>query len=236
MRPFCTITSDYPELRMQTVIVIVCVALLLWIKPASAEDYSLKVRVHKDLQVLTSMSMQQLTEKVDSILREASMRLKAMDEGNCNVTLKRDGRIETFESAPNIIRNPNDLEAVHRVPGHVKIVDAILSCIGQTPDNGFVGCSFRPNPRLRKTMIVNGGLEENERPNIWAHEFGHTTGLHHRKVSDPNDSALMTPCAIKSFSSNLTRRECRCLRAGPNNGLGACNRPDTQPMCPDQRR
>ena len=169
------------------------------------------------------------------------MRLQAMDEGHCDVTLRRDGPIEKFTSrdapnAPSVIRNPNDLERVHRVPGHVKIVEAIFSCIGPVPVGGFVGCSFRPDVtpgvHLPKTMIVNRGLEENERPNIWAHEFGHTTGLHHRRVSDPNDSALMTPCPIKSFSSSLTSRECRCLRAGPNNGLRECKRRDTQPMCP----
>src|SRR5262245_64638699 len=107
---------------MQTVIATVCVALLLLIEPASAEDYSLKIRVHEDVQVLTTMSMQQLTEKVDSILGEASMRLKAMDEGHCDVTLRRDGPIEKFTSrdapnAPSVNRTPKDLERAHRTPG-----------------------------------------------------------------------------------------------------------------------
>src|SRR5262245_53294458 len=171
------------EIKMQTVIAIVCLALLLWIEPASAEDHSLKVRVHNDVLMVNQISLQQLTEKVDSILEKASMRL--MDQGHCDVTLKRDGPIEPFTSkeAPSIIKNPKDLERVHSVSGHVKIVRAILSCIGRPP---FVGCSFRPDPHLRKTMIVNRGLGESERPNIWAHEFGHTTGLHHRKASGPN--------------------------------------------------
>src|SRR5262249_37643885 len=188
------------ETKMQTIIATVCIALLLWIDPASAEEHSLRIRVHSDVLMLNHINLQQLTDNIDSILRNASVRLKAMDQGKCNVTLKRDGRIDTFGSSPSVpsvIRGPDDLEAVQNVPGHVKIVGAILSCIGPTPENGFVGCSFRANPHLRRTMIVNAGLGENERPNIWAHEFGHTTGLNHRRGRGPNHTGRLTPLALK---------------------------------------
>src|SRR5262245_39157240 len=122
---------------MKPVIAIACLALLLWIEPASAED--LKIRVHNDVLMQTHMNLQELTEKVDAILQQASTRLK--DQGDCDVTLNRDGPIEPFTSreAPSIIRNPKQLEQVHLVPGHVKIVRAIFSCIGPVPDGGFVG-------------------------------------------------------------------------------------------------
>ena len=67
---------------MQRTITIVCLALLLWVKPASAQQvYSLKVSIHKDVPPLTR-------DQVDQALGRASDLLK--EPGNqCNVTLKR---------------------------------------------------------------------------------------------------------------------------------------------------
>lgn|SRR5215813_3091893 len=218
---------------MQTIIVsVICLGLLLWVEPASAAEWRLKVSVHKDL-LTSKKNLQALTKEVDSILLRASMRLK----GRCSsgdVTFIRNGDVGTFTSAdaPSIIKDANDLELVHRVPADVKIVKAIEYCKGNPH---WVGCSFRPDETLPKTMIVNRDPPPiaNARPNLWAHEFGHTTGLHHRI---DQRAALMTPCGIQSWNWRLTEEECTCLLAGPNNGLEDCKRQDMQPKCPFQNR
>lgn len=221
---------------MKTVIV-TCLGVLLWVEPVSAEVPPLKVSVHNDLQALTSLGMQKLTEKIDSILQRASRLLKDINGGKCDVTLKRDGEVGTFTSAPSTIKTPADLELAQQVPAYVKIVEKIEYCIGSPP---WVGCSYRPDESLPKTIIVNGELDDNERPNIWAHEFGHTTGLHHRL--DPKDQfLLMTPCVIKTVDQTLSTDECSCFRVGqrdprhPENTLPACNKQDTHPVCPGQK-
>jgi hypothetical protein len=197
---------------MQNIIPIVCLALLLWAEPASAQQvHSLKVSIHKDVPRLTK-------EQVDEALERASKLLK--EPGNqCNVTLKRDGPVETFEfdSAPKNIRNLDDLDAVHRVPADVKMVESIHFCMGRYSKEGWWGCSWRPEG-LPKTVIVVRGMRpgpvvgRDSRHLLWAHEFGHTKGLHHR-IDD--DHALMTPCAIGALTRRITNDECSCFKDGP---------------------
>ena len=205
---------------MRTIILIVSLGVLLWAGSASAEkqkQYSLKVSIHRDVQPRMTKA------EVESLLRRASNVLS-----RCNVRLRLDGKIKTFDSAPKDINNSTDLEAVHRVPAHIKVVQTISSCIGQPP---FAGCSFRPNTNFPKTMIVtrNPPLVDDERPLLWAHEFGHTKGLFHR-IDD--ELALMTPCPLKLFNKNLTKDECTCLLKGPK----GCPIPEPtqQASCPTQ--
>jgi hypothetical protein len=200
------------QANMQIVNRSVCLALLLWVEPASAQQvYSLKVSIHKDVPPLTR-------DQVDQALRRASDLLK--EPGNkCNVTLKRNGPVEIFEfdAAPKNIRNLDDLEAVHRVPADVKIVESINFCMGRYDRAGWWGCSWRPEG-LPKTMIVVRGVSpgpvvgRDSRFLLWAHEFGHTKGLHHR-IDD--ERALMTPCTLGSLTRRITNDECTCLKDGP---------------------
>jgi hypothetical protein len=198
---------------VRTIIAIVCLALLLWVEPASAQQvHSLKVSIHKDVPPLTR-------DQVDEALERASRLLK--EPGNqCDVTLKRNGSVETFEfdSAPKNIRNLDDLEAVHRVPADVKIVESIHFCMGRYDKVSFWGCSWRPEGSLPKTVIVVRGVRpgpvvgRDSRYLLWAHEFGHTKSLHHR-IDDQR--ALMTPCAIGPLTRRITNDECTCLKDGP---------------------
>src|SRR5215470_1980211 len=218
---------------MQTIIVTICLGLLLWVEPASAKEYLLSVRVHKDLHPLRNSD-------VVSILQRASMRL--MTDGKCDVQFKlknQEDPIATFDSGPSVIKDAQGLELVHQVPADVKVVQAIEFCIGTPP---FTGCSFRSDPSLPKTMIVRRDRPpiSNARPLLWAHEFGHTTGLNHRL--DQKGNQLMTPCGIKTFNSRLTPDECSCFLAGPKDprnpgsALPQCSQPDTLPMCPPNQR
>src|SRR5262245_41864143 len=107
-------------MEMRTIIPFVCLGVLLWIEPASAKkEYSLTVGIHKDVPAMTE-------EQVDDALERASNLLKE-PYNQCDVTLKRNGSIKTFDfdSAPKTIRNADDLEAVHRVPADIKIVESI---------------------------------------------------------------------------------------------------------------
>jgi hypothetical protein len=197
---------------MQTIIAIVCLALLHWVGSASAQQvHSLKVSIHKDVPPLTKDQLDEALDRASKLLKEAG--------NQCNVTLKRNGPVETFDfdSAPKNIRNLEDLEAVHRVPADVKIVESIHFCMGRYDKEGWWGCSWRPEG-LPKTVIVVRGMRpgpvvgRDTRYLIWAHEFGHTKGLHHR-VDD--ERALMTPCAIGTLTRRITNDECSCLKDGP---------------------
>jgi hypothetical protein len=215
------------EMDMQTIMSMVFLALLFWVEPASAQQvYSLKVSIHKDLPELTK-------DQVDQALKRASDLLQ--EPGNkCNVTLKRNGPVETFQfdSAPKNIRNLDDLEAVHHVPGDVKIVESIHFCMGKYDKVSWWGCSWRPEG-LPKTVIVARGMRPGPvfgrdlRYILWAHEFGHTKGLHHRI---DNEDALMTPCDIRRGTRRITNDECTCLKDGP----AGCTipAPPEEPTCP----
>jgi hypothetical protein len=166
-----------------------------------------------------------LTKKdVKSILQRAS---QVLVSHGCNVKFTLKGELGTFTSAPATIENESDLEAAHSVPADVKIVQKVHFCVGKHDEGGYLGCSWRPEGRT-KTMIVSrlaGGIDI--RPIVWAHEFGHTTGLLHRV--DPKNVALMTPCGIKGFNQTVTKDECKCFLGGP----GSCNVPESaNQACP----
>ncbi len=193
--------------------------LLLWAEPASAQKvYDLTVSQQAGVQPA-------LTKKdVKSILQRAS---QVLVSHGCNVKFNLKGEIGTFTSAPATIETQDDLEAAHNVPADVKIVQNIHFCVGKHDEGGYLGCSWRPEGRT-KTMVVSrlaGGLDI--RPIVWAHEFGHTTGLQHRH--DAQNVALMTPCGIKGFNQVVTKDECRCFLGGP----GSCNVPESaSDACP----
>ena len=197
--------------------------LLLWAEPASAASppptvYNLTVSQQAAVQPA-------LTKKdVKSILQRAS---KVLASHGCNVKFTLKGEIGTFTSAPAVIETGSDLEAAHDVPADVKIVQNIHFCIGKHDAGGYLGCSWRP-PGEKKTMVVSrlaGGIDI--RPIVWAHEFGHTTGLQHRV--DPQNVALMTPCGIKAFNQTVTTDECKCFLGEP----GSCDVPESASQsCP----
>jgi len=217
---------------MPTIILIVCLGLLIWVEPASAIDYPLKVKVHEDLQ----LQPDDYGRDADSILRRAS-RLLTRHCGN-TINLKRNGKITTFKSVPSTIGTPADRDAVHRVPAEVKVVKTIDYCV-EAPQPGkppVLGCSFREDRHPRKTIsmiVVRDHPNPDANPNLWAHELGHNTGLHHRDDPDPLKRPLMTPCDIQTVNQVVTKDECSCFLAGPGNGLKACTMPDPFLICRD---
>jgi hypothetical protein len=148
-------------------------------------------------------------------LADASRLLQTQDDPqdvSCSVGFTLKGDVGTFTSAPPVIKTAADLEAVHSVPADVKIVQAIKFCVGEFSEEGFLGCAWRPKGRP-KTVIVTPLVGDGIAPFVWAHEYGHTTGLLHRL--DKDRLALMTPCDIEAFSQHVTKGECSHFIAGP---------------------
>jgi hypothetical protein len=160
--------------------------------------------------------------KVDTILAAAS---KVLHDAGCKVTLKRIGTVYTFPShdAPAIIRDESARNEVHKLKFHpdaavsVKIVERIEFCRPNFGKATFNGCSW---PRHFRSMIVIADPHVPEL--VWLHEFGHQTGLWHRR---PDDVALMSPCPLKKTNLELTEHERECFRKGP----GAFTVPEPEP-------
>jgi hypothetical protein len=170
-------------------------------------------------------------KEVQSIVANVSKLLNS-----CNVMFKLNGKITRFPAGtPGDILNEYQLEAVHRVTtcgstpncSDVKVVRRIKFCKTFNKD-GYVGCSWRGPENGPKTMIVTHTLRTyGIRHIVWAHEFGHTTGLQHRV--DPG--ALMTQCDMDGSTVQVKDVECNCFRAGPGNTLQECSTPDPNLTC-----
>ena len=107
------------------------------------------------------------------------------------------------------------------MPADVKIVNSITYCAGEDVKTGEFGCAWRPSG-LQKTVIVTAPIFTGHDGILWAHEYGHTTGLLHRFEQDKKN--LMTPCGITVSSKTVNDDECRHFVAGavkhPPQGTG----------------
>jgi hypothetical protein len=186
---------------------ILLLGLLSWSDPASAQKlkmYPLTVSIH------ATMSAGLAQNDVEQVLKLASDLLQ-QSPNNCGVGFKLNGPITTFTSAPAVINTADDLEAVHRVPADVKVVQGINFCV-QGHQTGLVGCSWRPKNRPKTVIVTTQMLGFGIEPVLLAHEFGHTTGLLHR---NDEREALMTPCGLDAFNRHINQDECRHFLAGP---------------------
>src|SRR5690349_17759836 len=107
------------EMTMRFVLTIVVLVLLQWVEPAAAQTprppHQLNVRVHPSIHISESA--------VREILRNASHLLQEEGDVHCDVSFEL-ASLDHFQSnAPKDITNATELEAVHREPGEVKIVD-----------------------------------------------------------------------------------------------------------------
>jgi hypothetical protein len=205
---------------------ILLLGLAFWTEPASAQEiivHPLKVRIHPAVNPPLSQS------EVEGILKAASNILQSNNH-SCKVEFKLNGPIKPFTSGPAVIKTESDLEAVHRVPADVKVVQSIQFCVGEFKKVGFLGCAWRPKGRPKTVIVSREGsdLGDGRGPVVWAHEYGHTTGLMHRYQT--KNLNLMTPCELEAFNREVNRAECDHFRAGPVShyppGLGnKCPRP-----------
>jgi hypothetical protein len=92
----------------------------------------------------------------------------------------------------------------------------------------FRGCGYPPKYRsiivVRPSKQTDGPGEFAEHI-LWAHEFGHLTGLGHTK----DKQSLMRCGGVTETSVRVSRRECGCLMKGP--GPKACKLPAAPLWC-----
>jgi hypothetical protein len=200
-------------MKMHIIIAIACLGLLTWIEPASAQrskTRELTVGHHRDIALRA--------DQIDRIFVEASKILR-----KCKLTLKRKGAIRRFASSatPGVIETEADRDAVHGERFDVKIVPDINFC---RVHGNHAGCAW--DPPQRRSIIVKLQPTARESGRLWAHEFGHRTGLWHRN----GETALMTPCALEPRHKEITDEECECFRGGPK----FCKDPEPNPpaKCP----
>jgi hypothetical protein len=218
------------EIKMQMIMAILSLALLMLVDEASAQKtYSVSVSRHASLK-------EPLSEKeVRNILKDASAMLQKNSEGNgdadvaCNVTFSLKGPVRTFGSpgTSTDIVDEQHRDAVHKIDSdvagvdfHVKVVKEIMFCRPGL-HGPFDGCSFPID--FRSIIVVDPSEHKDALPNhvkypdhlLWAHEFGHLTGLPHRH----SKVALMTSCPVVGLFSvtnvQVDKEECRCLLGGP---------------------
>ena len=224
MHVFDFIFWESAELRMNMRIIIasVCLGLLMWAEPASAQStYSLTVSHHKDI-ALSEDDVDKILASASKVLQKDSGHRSTASNVACKVTFKRKGPVTTFASAdtPKIINTAADRDAVHREVADVKVVEKIKFCRGDPSD--FGGCAWPPRANSRSIIVVRDppapfpGI-------LWAHEFGHRTGLRHRGERQ----ALMTICDLKGDQVQVNRKECDCFLGGP----GSCRVPEPPVAC-----
>lgn len=206
---------------MPTIMAVVCLALLILVDPVRAQvTHELTVRHHPNIALSD--------DQVDSILAEAS---KILKKNSCDVTFKRKGPVRPFgsSSTPEAIGSEADRDAVHRERSDVKVVGALNFCRDEGP---HAGCAWDPagpdQPPQRRSMIVSPQSDARRAGLLWAHEFGHRTGLWHRSEVD----ALMTICELNLDAvipqEKVNSYECNCFMGGP----GSCSKPEPEAACP----
>jgi hypothetical protein len=223
----------------------------MWVEAASAQQtYSLSVSRHRAVPALSDGEVRRILADASRMLQKNS-RHDGDDDVACNVTLTLKGSVGTFASPNTPVIDRDNIDAVHRVDAdvagvdfHVKVVEEINFCRPDLPAEPFVGCSFSP-PDFRSTILVHPKLHKDAQGRplsrypdhlLWAHEFGHLTGLGHR---DDDQLALMTPCPLNTQFFDISdarvrvnSQECRRLLAGPGvrppdpvGGSPACRSP-----------
>jgi hypothetical protein len=218
------------DIGMRIIVAIACLGVLTWGEGANAQhvgarkEYLLMVSVHSDVPKLTR-------QEVEDILEGASDLLKGNDN-NCNVTFKLKGPIQTFgsPSTPAVITSPEERDAVHAVKADVKVVEEIKYCRPDLHAKSFNGCAYPPKQGSRSIIVTHlRASTDMLRSILWAHEFGHRTGLHHRAEPD----VLMSGCGgLWPDMTDISRDECRCFLLGP----GGCPNAPPDKICSARRR
>jgi hypothetical protein len=230
------------EMNMPIIIAILPIALFLMSveEARSQTTFSVSVSRHHDVPPIGEQEVKDILADASKMLRKTPGHVDTEDDVACNVRFTLKGPIRTFgspELPPEL--NQEEIEPVHRVDAdvgavhfHVKVVRQMNFCRPGLPRDLYNGCAFPPehrsiivvHPKLHPDPENPSGPPLDKFPDhlLWAHEFGHLTGLGHR-----NDRrALMTACPLNKIFANVSddqvrvnQHECSCLRSGPGSCL-----------------
>lgn len=138
----------------------------------------------------------------------------------CSVCFWRSGNVTDFSDGDGSIDTCDELDAALDLPGWVKVVNQINAC-GYDVNNKCVikpvaGCGRQLEPSFVVTRLPTVSADSI----IWAHEFGHNKGLHHRKVYDLN--AIMNETNGPT-SKMVNAEECAAYKEGGGHILKSRN-------------
>ncbi len=144
--------------------------------------------------------------RVDTILDDATMVL--MDDAgsgdvSCFVTLARSDSVKVFNTGDGSINTSAELQAIFGLAGNVKVVDDVDFCEGRF-NTSFIGCG-----RISNNSFITERFTASLEGILWAHEYGHNTGLRHRDTTNNN-------VMFRSIGANRTRinqTECNSFRS-----------------------
>jgi hypothetical protein len=233
---------------------LIFLASLIWVDTASAQaTYSASVSRHRDLPAITEAEVRTILAKASKTLKKEVSHNDEEDVG-CDVEFTVRGPVRTFMLAGGAVVDQQNIEAAHDIDSnvagdfHIKLVKEIHFCrpdVPHGPHDRFDGCSYRV-PDARSIIAVHPKLHKDGNgsplPNypdhlLWAHEFGHLTGLPHRH---DNGIALMTACSVAVFKIpdscvRVNRAECNSMLAGPvkppSAPFGQCLLPPSVTKC-----
>jgi hypothetical protein len=231
------------EVTMKIIITTLSLALLMWVEAASAQSrtYSLSVSVHSGLPKLSDDQVKDILDKASKMLQKNPSHPESGRDVKCDVTLTLKGPVRTFSHPPAVVDEHN-IDAANKVDSdvdgvdvHVKVSEQIKFCRPGVVGNQ-AGCAFSPG-HFRSMIVVHPALHIDPRRSdgvflakfpdhlLWAHEFGHLTGLPHRKgasESPEDEFALMTRCplftqffGIPDARVQVNKEECNHMLEGP---------------------
>ncbi len=127
--------------------------------------------VHQDA-ALTGAEADRILAEMTKILREND----GPGDTECDIRLERDGAVREILVGDGAIDSAAEWDEVMRIDANVIVVPDINWCA--EPSVSAMGCSPNPGSKIlvERDAVFSGIL--------WAHEYGHTRGLHHRDDAD----------------------------------------------------
>ncbi len=121
----------------------------------------------------------------------------------CAVALNRSGNIAVFTTGDGSIDTSAELSAIFGLAGNVKVVDDVNYCANQF-NTSYIGCGQTPG-----SSFITERFTASQEGILWAHEYGHNTGLPHRDTSTNN----VMYYSIGSNRTRINQTECNSYRS-----------------------